>query len=249
MGEIEIRLRKGNHMRPRVQHLLPGLAAFMLLAVPVGLTAASAPGAAAAVASPRASAAVTTPAVITGPSNFDCGHQALISKSGTNGGLPVYLVSSGAGCLDGIHKCQVVGPAEGGNEAVECVDIYVEGNPENPSVFPVVSGYCQGSQSPFTLVQCANVDMPFDLNSPAGNYGVSSAVCGHSAGPCDNPANTFGHNSYLGHNFNTPSGCAGAGSVHELWTVALSGGTIELPGDYTITIPANFASPHAIVCG
>jgi hypothetical protein len=219
---------------------------------PLGMAAASAPGAAAAVASARASAAVASPATITGPSNFDCSQFFPIFKSGTNGGLPVYLVPSAEGCLDGIHACKLLG-TYGGDKAVECVDIFVNGDPQNPIAYPVVSGICETTGG--TLLQCANVHIPFDLNSPNGNHGVHDAICGHSAGPCDNPAipnenNAYDHNSYLGDPFITPSGCAAGGSVHELWTVALSGGTIELPGsDHTVTSSSNMGSPHAIVCG
>lgn len=201
-----------------------------------------------AISTPAAMAAQVKPAT-TAPSNWDCNLNADIPKSGTNGGLPVFLVTYD-GCLDGIHKCDVVGTYDTTLQAVECMDIYVEpAGSEKVRVAAAAEGYCQSTaNNQVNLVQCANVDIPFELYSPNVGHGLAYDVCGHSAGSCDNPAASPGHNAEIGVGSLSPATCNAAGSGNEYWAVDLAGGAIELPGDHTITISANEASPHAIIC-
>lgn len=215
-----------------------------------------------AVAAAPAAAAQTRPMVpATGPSETTCvpaGQPGELRSAETDQGIPVYFVEATGsdtdvqGCLDGIHACRVLGN-DGTTQAVECADLYAlndeVGDPGVTVVSPMIEAYCQTISSGF-LVQCANVDVSFEL--AAAPHSVSAHFtdqCGHSNGSCDAFGQGDTRNYQLGSFFQAPAACQGPGTGNEFWAVALAGGTIELPGsDKTVSSSSNLASQHAIVC-
>ena len=219
---------------------------FVLLAVlallsPMGLVAASAPGASAAVVS-----AVRPFGIDLG--NF-CQSEAQISPTGSDNGIPVYhLTQDEEGeCLSGIHACRSLGN-DGTTQGVECADLYYGGlnSAGDLIISSVAEGYCQ-PVSGGAMTQCANITVSFDFNTGNGESTSSDPgliLCGHSNGPCMN-----NRNEVVADFLPIPSGCGGPGSVHEVWTVDYTDNIIQLPGsDDKVISHSNLASQHAIVC-
>jgi hypothetical protein len=226
----------------------------------IALAALSPLGVVAAAASPAAAAQARPMVAATGPSGITCipaGQSGELPSQETDGGIPVYFVQATGsdpdvqGCLDGIHACRVLGN-DGTTQAVECADVYADsdeaGAPGEAFVSPMIEGYCQTISTGF-LVQCANVDIPFELATPKAVSAQFTDVCGHSNGSCDAFGQGDTRNYAMGNFFQAPAACQGPGSQNEFWTVAQAGGTIELPGsDKKVSSSSNLASPHAIVC-
>jgi hypothetical protein len=191
----------------------------------------------------------TAMAQVTNPSSFSCSSYTPVTSSETSDGIPVFFTdSSSVGCLDGIHTCRVVGN-DGTTQAVECADIFAEGPGENGNtnldVWPVEEGYCQNLATD-DIVQCANVEMTFQLNNPGGATASYTYTCGHSAGACD----ASGRNEDYGNggSYDGPPDIA-PGGQNEIWT-EITSCTIQLPGsDMKVSCDGNMGTSHAIVNG
>jgi len=232
-------------MLRKVTLLAPLAAAATIVA---GLAASPASPAVAAVgghpAQAPAARLVRIPAQVRRLALEDAAKGKVIRPSLTAAGIPVFIVTS-PGTLAGVHACLKLGTFRG-NQAVECADLFAtpDGN-GGVDVFPAAEGFCNNGSS---YPQCANVDIDFNVNSGNGLGSLhDSGICGHSAGNCaDNNRNYFIGNDGLG----LGSGCGGAGTINEVWTVDWTGSTIELPGGTgdTVASSSNLGSGHAIVC-
>jgi hypothetical protein len=205
----------------------------LVLLGPLGISALNAPTAMAAQTQPEVTHYL-----------FGCSRYPSIPKSGTSGGLPVYLGNGDAGCLDGIHTCHALG-AYNGVQAVECMDIWIDPDGTHVVVSAAQEGYCQNTSTD-ALVECANVNIPFELYTPNDGHGVNDLICGHDNGECN--VGSQGANTWQGNEVTSPATCNGPGSGNEYWMVDLAYGTIEVPGDVTFENTSNEATPHAIIC-
>jgi hypothetical protein len=204
----------------------------LVLLGPLGISALNAPTAMAAQIKPDHNPYL----------QYACISNPPVPKSGTSGGLPIYL-GTAEGCLDGIHTCHALG-AYNGVQAVECMDIFIEPDGTHVKVAAAQEGYCQNTSTD-DLVQCAGVDISFELYTPNDGHGVTVDKCG-GGNPC---GITLGDtNPDISNLVTSPATCNGPGSGNEYWMVDLAYGTIEVPGDVTFENTSNDATPHAIIC-
>ncbi|HEY1820527.1 MAG TPA: hypothetical protein VGG83_11415 [Trebonia sp.] len=140
-----------------------------------------------------------------------------------------------ASAYDAVHHCEVLGSDSDDHQAVVCVDIYTEPNPEASTGFWAVGFVEAGCQTDAgTPVQCANVQLEGALSNANGTTdGTDLYQCGHSNGAC--PAARIKEPT----NWMTwESDTSDATLSYNVWTVAYGGVTqIELPqSDKTITL-------------
>lgn len=142
------------------------------------------------------------------------------------------------------HVCEVIGSDSYGDQAVVCTDLLANDYGGGYTAQVRTEAYCVDINT--GLEQCADITVSNQTAYTAASGTIASAVytdgCGHSSGSC--PSTRFYATGFEAPT-NLPACITSAWGVTVDWA---AGTSIELPkSDQTVTLPANYGTPHTSV--